>query len=304
MYLSRNLALRFRQRLSTSVLKCSRFGSKDLPFRRLYSTEPPKPSGKPPKSGKSSRPSLYPLLLLGIAAAGLTYYNLNHVSKPPRASIDPVVQETKKKDLDSTEKPLFKDGEIDVIYVLGGPGAGKGTQCAKLVDNYKFIHLSAGDLLRAEQKEPGSQYGELIASYIKEGKIVPQEITVALLRKAIVRNYNEGKTRFLVDGFPRKMDQALSFEDQIAHSKFVLFFECPEDVMLHRVLERGKTSGRTDDNIESIKKRFRTFVDTSMPVVDYYNKQNKVLKVNCDQEVDKVYGQVVAELTKAGITSN
>ncbi|VUG17280.1 DEBR0S2_03004g1_1 [Brettanomyces bruxellensis] len=249
---------------------------------------------------KKQRRSLVPLAILGIAALGLTYYNMGHVSKPPRASVDPVSRP--KKDIESKEQPLFKDNEISVIYVLGGPGAGKGTQSAKLVKEYGFVHLSAGDLLRAEQKDASSKYGELIANYIKEGRIVPQEITVALLRKAIVNNYNQGKTKFLVDGFPRKMDQALAFENQIAHGKFVLFFQCPEDVMLHRLLERGKTSGRSDDNMETIRKRFHVFEETSMPVVDYFEKQGKVLKVSCDHPVDVVFGQVVAQLKKEGIT--
>ncbi|QPG77140.1 bifunctional uridylate/adenylate kinase [Brettanomyces nanus] len=278
-------------------------------FRRLYSSPSPPPSPQQQHQHQQQQQkkkrrgnNLLPLLLLGIAAGGLTYYNLKHVSKPPRASVDPIKV---RKELESTEKPLFHPGEIDVIFVLGGPGAGKGTQCQKLVDQYHFVHLSAGDLLRAEQKDPDSQYGELIADCIKEGIIVPQEITIALLRKAIVKNYNStGKTRFLVDGFPRKMDQALSFEDQVAQSKFVLFFECPEDVMLERLLQRGKTSGRSDDNIESIKKRFRTFLETSMPVINYYEKKGKVVKVNCDRPVDEVFDHVVSHLEKEGISKN
>lgn len=197
--------------------------------------------------------------------------------------------------------PAFPDNKVAVIFVLGGPGAGKGTQCAKLVTEKGFVHLSAGDLLRAEQNRKGSKYGELIAQYIKEGNIVPQEITVALLEQAIRENYEKGSTRFLVDGFPRKMDQALTFERQIAKSTFTLFFDCPEKVMLERLLERGKTSGRADDNIESIKKRFKTFIDTSMPVVDYFDSQGKVVKVRCDQPVDVVFGQVQEALKSRGI---
>ncbi|KAF9907778.1 hypothetical protein BX616_000336, partial [Lobosporangium transversale] len=100
--------------------------------------------------------------------------------------------------------------DATVIFVLGGPGVGKGTQCANLVRDFGFVHLSAGDLLRAEQERPGSQYGDLIRSYIKEGKIVPMEVTIALLENAMLAS---GQTRFLIDGFPRKMDQALKFEE-------------------------------------------------------------------------------------------
>lgn len=218
---------------------------------------------------------------LGALVAGTTLFNIFYEKENPKSSIDPPLV-----------KRSFPDGAISVIFVLGGPGSGKGTQCAKLVKEQGFVHLSAGDLLREEQKREGSQYGELIALYIKEGKIVPQEVTISLLDRAIKENYNKGQKRFLVDGFPRKMDQALTFEEQIANSKFTLFFECPEEVMLRRLLERGKTSGRADDNIESIRKRFATFIDTSMPVIDYFEKLGKVVKIRCDQPVDEVYAKV------------
>ncbi|QEL59903.1 uridylate kinase [Candidozyma auris] len=124
-------------------------------------------------------------------------------------------------------------------YVLTALGLlRKGTQCAKLVKDKGFVHLSAGDLLRAEQVREGSSDGALIAKCIKEGTIVPQEVTVRLLRNAVSENVKKGNFKFLVDGFPRKMDQALTFEEQIVKSSFTLFFECPEQVMLNRLLER------------------------------------------------------------------
>ena len=92
----------------------------------------------------------------------------------------------------------------EVIFVLGGPGAGKGTQCNKLVDTYGLVHLSAGDLLRAE-RDTGSEDAELINNYIKEGKIVPVEITCHLIKKAMEKHGWE-KCKYLVDGFPRNED--------------------------------------------------------------------------------------------------
>lgn len=189
-------------------------------------------------------------------------------------------------------KPEFSTDQINVIFVLGGPGAGKGTQCTKLVQGHDFVHLSAGDLLRAEQTRDGSEVGALIKHYITEGLIVPQEITIQLLNDAIRENFKDGKCNFLIDGFPRKMDQAITFENVVVPSKFVLFFDCPESVMLERLMERGKTSGRDDDNVESIKKRFKTFEETSMPVVEYFEKQNKVVRIICDKSVDEVYKEV------------
>jgi UMP-CMP kinase len=197
------------------------------------------------------------------------------------------------------DTPTFSASDVTVIFVLGGPGAGKGTQCANLVRDYKFTHLSAGDLLRAEQERPGSEFGSLIKDYIKNGLIVPMEVTVQLLENAMTEVINkdkDGKGKFLIDGFPRKMDQALKFEETVCPAKFVLFFDCPEKEMERRLLERGKTSGRTDDNAESIRKRFKVFEETSMPVVEYFDKQGRVVKVVATKKPDAVYHETRAKL--------
>ncbi|KAJ9645283.1 bifunctional uridylate/adenylate kinase [Coniosporium tulheliwenetii] len=179
----------------------------------------------------------------------------------------------------------------------------QGTQCAKLVRDYGFKHLSAGDLLREEQDRPGSEFGELIKSYIKEGQIVPMEVTVQLLENAMRAAIDkEGKHMFLIDGaLPRKMDQALKFEEAVCKSKFTLFFDCPEEVMQERLLNRGKTSGRSDDNAESIKKRFKTFEETSMPVVDYFAKEGRVVQIEAVKSPDEIYETVKEKLAERGI---
>lgn len=153
------------------------------------------------------------------------------------------------------DTPTFSSSKVTVLFVLGGPGAGKGTQCANLVRDYGFTHLSAGDLLRAEQERKGSEFGDLIKEYIRDGKIVPMEVTVQLLENAMTEQIEKdknGKGKFLIDGFPRKMDQALKFEETVCRSQFVLFFDCPEEEMQKRLLERGKTSGRSDDNAKEL----------------------------------------------------
>jgi UMP-CMP kinase len=197
------------------------------------------------------------------------------------------------------DTPTFSPNKVTVLFVLGGPGAGKGTQCANLVRDYNFTHLSAGDLLRAEQDRKDSEFGDLIKSYIKDGKIVPMEVTVQLLENAmteVVEKDKDHKGKFLIDGFPRKMDQALKFEETVCPSKFVLFYDCPEEEMQKRLLKRGETSGRSDDNAESIKKRFRTFVETSMPVVDFFQKQDRVIKIDATKTPDEVYEETKRKL--------
>ncbi|KAF7845857.1 hypothetical protein BT93_L0307 [Corymbia citriodora subsp. variegata] len=204
------------------------------------------------------------------------------------------------------DKPLFSsgtgDGQAIVIFVLGGPGAGKGTQCANLVRDYGFKHLSAGDLLREEQDRPGSQYGDMIKTYIKDGQIVPMEVTIQLLENAMTSTIKEnGNRKFLIDGFPRKMDQALAFEEKVVPSKFTLFFDCPEETMRERLLNRGKTSGRADDNEESIKKRFRVFVEQSKPVVDHFASKGRVLAVDAKASPSEVYKAVQTGFSERGI---
>lgn len=185
----------------------------------------------------------------------------------------------------------YKDELPKVLFVLGGPGAGKGTQCANLVKDYGFIHLSAGDLLRAERNS-GSKDGELIQHYIKEGKIVPVEITVRLIEKAMNDNPN---CKFLVDGFPRNENNLCGWNKEMEHKAnvlAVLFFSCPEEVCVKRILERAKTSGRVDDNENSLKKRFQTFYNETMPVIDYFKERDLVKVINAIPEPDEVYESV------------
>jgi UMP-CMP kinase len=107
--------------------------------------------------------------------------------------------------------------------------------------------------------------------------------------------------RFLIDGFPRALDQGLTFESQVCKSSFILFFDCSEEEMLGRLLKRAETSGRVDDNEDSIRKRFKTFRETSYPVVEYYEKLGKVKKVNCSRSIEEVYldtTQIINEFFK------
>ncbi|KAJ8515534.1 hypothetical protein ONZ45_g7075 [Pleurotus djamor] len=192
--------------------------------------------------------------------------------------------------------PVFDSSKVTVIFVLGGPGAGKGTQCARLVEDFGF----SGDLLRAEQVREGSQYGELIKTYIREGSIVPMEVTIKLLENAMHAalaegregdGWADGRGRFLIDGFPRKMDQAVKFDEEVCSSSLVLFYSTTEEVMLERLLERGKTSGRDDDNVESIKKRFTTYKEQTMPVIEHYQAQNKVAEIDSSASIDEVHAK-------------
>jgi UMP-CMP kinase len=181
----------------------------------------------------------------------------------------------------------------EVVFVLGGPGSGKGTNCARIVDEFGYVHLSAGDLLRAERSS-GSELAEMINTYIAEGKIVPAEVTVRLLRAAIEEATS---SKFLVDGFPRDMDNLKCWEDTmstVAEVQFLLFLDCPQEVMLERLLERGKTSGRNDDNEESIRKRFFTYEASTRPIIEHFRDLGKVRAVDSNRPLEEVYAEVQA----------
>jgi UMP-CMP kinase len=178
------------------------------------------------------------------------------------------------------------------MYCLG-PGAGKGTQCEKLSEEFGIKHLSAGELLREEQRKP-TEYGRIIDSLLKDGKIVPVEISLSLLHAAI-RDLNWN--RYLIDGFPRNWDNLEGWNKQmldICDLESVLFIDCQEDQMESRILSRGQSSGRDDDNLVSARKRFATFKRESMPVVEHLKQQlgDKVCVINGDSDIASVYAQL------------
>lgn len=175
-----------------------------------------------------------------------------------------------------------------ILFVLGGPGAGKGTQCVKVSDEFGIKHLSAGELLRNEISK-GSANGLLIESYLKEGKIVPVKITLDLLRQEIEQS---NCNRYLIDGFPRNYDNVNGWEScmtSVCNIESVMFFECPESELERRVLSRGITSGRSDDNIQAAQKRFNTFKLETVPVVEYYEKKGQVIRIDGNRNSDVVF---------------
>ncbi|XP_051150622.1 UMP-CMP kinase 3-like [Andrographis paniculata] len=177
--------------------------------------------------------------------------------------------------------------KFTVVFVLGGPGSGKGTQCSNIVKHFGYTHLSAGDLLRAEIKS-GSENGTMIQNMIKEGKIVPSEVTIKLLQRAMNESGND---KFLIDGFPRNEENRANFESVTGIvPEFVLFFDCPEEEMEKRLLSRNQ--GREDDNIETIRKRFKVYMESSLPVIEYYNAKGKVRKIDAAKPVDEVFETV------------
>ncbi|PUZ62522.1 hypothetical protein GQ55_4G364900 [Panicum hallii var. hallii] len=203
-------------------------------------------------------------------------------------------------DVIKNEVGSFPPGKkITVVFVIGGPGSGKGTQCSKIVKHFGFTHLSAGDLLREEAKSDTEQ-GMMIKNMMHEGKLVPSELIVKLLFKAMLQSGND---KFLVDGFPRNEENRQAYDSIISiEPEFVLFIDCPKEEMERRILNRNQ--GRDDDNIDTARRRFEVFQESTMPVVQYYEKRGKLRRVDGAKSADEVFEDVKAIFVQLNTQAN
>ena len=195
-------------------------------------------------------------------------------------------------------RKLNPKNKCKVIFVVGGPGSGKGTQCKLIADKYGYSHLSAGDLLR-EERNSKSELADMINQILVDGKLVPSEITTKLLLNAMQRCENN---KFLIDGFPRSQENMDCWEKMAPATvelQFLLQLECPESVMLERLLERGKTSGRNDDNEESIKKRFHTSNAMGAPVIDHFRSTGQLRVVDSNRPPADVFHDICVHIDSA-----
>ena len=138
-----------------------------------------------------------------------------------------------------------------IVFVLGGPGAGKSTQCANIVKEFGFTHLSTGDLLRAEVAT-GNARGQQFKTTMDKGELVPLDDILALVQDTMNKS---GSNKFLLDGYPRTLEQAFAFEQQVGSATFCVSIDVSDDTMKERLMSRGKTSGQSDVNEDSIAKQ-------------------------------------------------
>jgi 5'-nucleotidase len=188
--------------------------------------------------------------------------------------------------------PDVDPAEVSLVFVLGAPGSGKGTQCERIARDFHYKHLSTGDLLRDEVKS-GSALGKELEGIMQSGGLVSTDLVLKLLKNAMTENGAKPiKGKYLIDGFPRAPDQVVAFESAICKPTFVLAFDAREEVLEERLVARGKASGRADDNVESIRKRFATFKSQSEPVIQHYASLGHVRALNSERPVDDVYTDV------------
>jgi adenylate kinase len=176
------------------------------------------------------------------------------------------------------------------LVLFGKPGAGKGTQAAFLKEKYNLVHISTGDLFRFNIKNQ-TDLGTLAKSYMDQGDLVPDQVTIDMLEAEVDRNPQAAG--FIFDGFPRTASQAGALDNFLAGKgmeiKATIALEARDDLLVKRLLERGLTSGRTDDQDESkIRNRFEEYNNKTAPLKSYYEGQNKFHSVNGIGTIDEI----------------
>ena len=198
------------------------------------------------------------------------------------------------------------------IVLLGPPGAGKGTLASRLVEEFGFVHISTGDILR-EEVAKGSELGRLAKGYMERGELVPDEVILGMVRERV----GDSKDCFLFDGFPRTISQAEGLRE-IVPIHLVLYLKIPEEEVVRRLSARrvcrkcganynlitnppkvpgvcdkcgGELYQRPDDREEVIRKRFRVYLEQSAPLIDYYRKQGILREIDASRSPDEVFSQ-------------
>ena len=183
------------------------------------------------------------------------------------------------------------------IVIFGGPGSGKGTQSDLIIEKYNLKHVSTGDLLRDEIAAQ-TKLGITADSYISKGQLVPDELVINIIDELIKQN-REVKG-FIFDGFPRTITQGKALDIKLTENGIdisrVICLDVDEEVLIERLLNRGKYSGRSDDNRETIEKRLKVYHQQTEPLVDYYQKQNKLSKINGNGDIDSVFKIIEEEI--------
>lgn len=187
------------------------------------------------------------------------------------------------------------------IVLFGKPGAGKGTQAEFLKDKYNLVHLSTGDIFRFNIKND-TDLGRLAKTFMDKGDLVPDEVTIKMLQNEVDKNPQAAG--FLFDGFPRTIAQAEALDAFLASKEeeitATVALEANDEILVQRLLERGKTSGRPDDqDEEKIRNRYQEYNEKTAPLMDYYKAQNKFYAVDgigSIQEVTERLSVVLDEL--------
>lgn len=182
------------------------------------------------------------------------------------------------------------------LVLFGPPGAGKGTQSEKIIAAYGLTHLSTGDLFRKHLGE-GTALGALAKGFMDQGRLVPDEVVIQMVEDKIATT--KDSKGFIFDGFPRTTAQAEALDAMLSKNGMkisgMIALEVPPAILKERILERGKTSGRVDDQEEAkINTRIQVYLDETLPVAAYYEKQGKFHQIDGVGKIEEIFDQIAA----------
>jgi adenylate kinase len=179
------------------------------------------------------------------------------------------------------------------VVIFGAPGSGKGTQSELIIDKYKFKHFSTGDILR-KQIADQTELGKIAKTFIDEGKLVTDELIIDMLAKEL-ESVGEA-TGVIFDGFPRTYAQAEALKEMLNKKgmdvSVMLNIQVDEQELINRLLERGKISGRSDDNLETITKRIKTYNEQTTPVIDFYEKEGTSVDIKGVGAIEEIFASI------------
>lgn len=185
------------------------------------------------------------------------------------------------------------------IVIFGAPGSGKGTQSKLLIEKYGLKHVSTGDMLRAEIKE-NTELGKIADKYISRGHLVPDEIMIDVLEDLIKKHL--GEKGFIFDGFPRTLLQGEALDRKLKKNgegiSVVFSLDVNDEELIDRLLKRGEVSGRSDDNHDTIQARLKVYYNQTEPLKEFYDKQNKLVRIQGVGSVDDIFQSIVKEIDK------
>ena len=186
------------------------------------------------------------------------------------------------------------------LVLFGAPGSGKGTQSAKIIDKYGLYHISTGDVLR-DHIARHTDLGRLADKYISKGQLIPDAVMIEILDNVLEEKAG-GKNGVVFDGFPRTIAQAEALEKLLkkrgAKIDGVIGLEVEEEELIKRMLQRGRETGRTDDNLETITRRLEVYRESTKPLKDYYAELGLYLSVDGQGNVDDIFGNITKGVDK------
>ncbi|MGN0210525.1 MAG: adenylate kinase [Muribaculaceae bacterium] len=188
------------------------------------------------------------------------------------------------------------------LVIFGAPGSGKGTQSDRLIEAFGLHHISTGEVLR-DHISRGTELGRIANSYISKGQLIPDDLMIRVLEHLIDSNEDYARDGVIFDGFPRTIPQAIALNKLMAdHSEkiaAVIGLEVDEDELIKRMLNRGKQTGRADDNLETITNRLKVYHNQTSPLRDFYIEQGIYHAINGNGSVDSIFASIKESLSKA-----